>query len=126
MLLIDIVSSKQIHAVHGRSAVDEALRHVAEQARSELQPTDVLFRYGTKEFVALLGLSDAASAAAVAEKICGAVRRRPLTLRSGDAVAVDVVATVTTAAKGSTLRELITAAREQKDAVLDHRPPSVH
>jgi diguanylate cyclase (GGDEF)-like protein len=126
VVFIDVTSFKQIHVIHGRPAADEALRLVAEHTRAILQSTDVLFKYGVSEFVALLGVPDTQAATALADRICDSVRRHPLILRTGK-IAVDISATVIKAPQdATTLRQLIAVAREQKGTAPDNRPPSVH
>ncbi len=61
LLLIDVVGLKQINAVHGRDVGDEVLRHVARHTAAGLRVADILFRYGSDEFVALLNDSSAES-----------------------------------------------------------------
>jgi diguanylate cyclase (GGDEF)-like protein len=125
-VFIDVTSFKQIYVIHGRPAADEALRLVAEHTRAGLQPTDVLFKYGVCEFVALVDVPDTHAATALADRICDSVRRHPLVLRAGKTT-VDISATVIKAPQDATsLRQVITVAREQKSAAPDNRPPSVH
>jgi diguanylate cyclase (GGDEF)-like protein/putative nucleotidyltransferase with HDIG domain len=126
VVFIDVTSFKQIYVIHGRPAADEALRLVAEHTRAALQPTDVLFKYGVSEFVALVDVPDTHAATALADRICDSVRRHPLVLRAGKTT-VDISATVIKAPQdATTLRQVITVAREQKSAAPDNRPPSVH
>ena len=55
LLFIDVVGLKQINDAHGRNAGDEVLRHVARHTTAGLRVADILFRYGSDEFVALAG-----------------------------------------------------------------------
>src|SRR5262249_30393694 len=112
VMFIDVSSFKQIHMTHGPHAADEALRLVAQHTRAALQPTDVLFRYGVCEFVALLGIANTQGATALADGISESLKRHPLILRTG-AVTIDVTATVIKAPQDTTtLGQLIAAARE--------------
>jgi diguanylate cyclase (GGDEF)-like protein len=126
LVFIDVTSFRQLHMIHGRPVVEEALRLVAEHTRATLSSTDVLFKYGASDLVALLDVPDAKAATALADRICDSVRRHPLILRTGK-LTVDISATVIKAPQdATTLRQLIAVAREQKGAAPDSRSPSVH
>lgn len=73
-LMIDIDHFKKYNDRYGHLAGDECLRKVAKALEETLKrPADLLARYGGEEFTALLPLTDAAGAQAVAETMRSAV-----------------------------------------------------
>jgi diguanylate cyclase (GGDEF)-like protein/putative nucleotidyltransferase with HDIG domain len=66
---IDIVGLKHINETFGRAAGNAALLHVARCLRSELNSGDLLFRYKSDEFVAILKSSDSSSRASLSARI---------------------------------------------------------
>jgi diguanylate cyclase (GGDEF)-like protein len=92
LVSIDIVNLKQINQIHGHSAGDDALRHVARQAQSSLRVGDILFRTQSDEFVALLPAAATDAANGIARRIKQAVSDHPLPL-PGD-ISVQIAATV--------------------------------
>ncbi|PYR63107.1 MAG: hypothetical protein DMF91_04485, partial [Acidobacteria bacterium] len=83
LLLIDVVGLKEINTLHGRSTGDDVLRHVVRQTRAGLRVADILFRYGSNEFVALLNDTDPDTAIVVASRIRDSIRDQPFVLKSG-------------------------------------------
>jgi diguanylate cyclase (GGDEF)-like protein/putative nucleotidyltransferase with HDIG domain len=114
LLFIDVVALKQINIQHGRSAGDEVLRQVVRHARSGLRMADILFRYGSHEFVALLEATDLNSANAVALEIRHSIREHPVVIRHDRAIAIEVTVTCAFApGDGESLQNLIAAARSR-------------
>ena len=112
LLFIDIVALKQINTVHGRTVGDDVLRHVVRHARAGLRLADILFRYGSDEFVALVNDSSPDSAKLMGEGIRRAVRASPLALGANGSIQVDVtVIVVSCPADGDSLPTLIETAR---------------
>jgi diguanylate cyclase (GGDEF)-like protein len=112
LLFIEIVDLERITATHGQTVADEVLRHVVRHSRTRLRAADILFRYGSHEFVALLNDTDSATADTVAEGIRQALRENPLTLRTAAALPVDIeVNTVCAPRDGHSLTDLIATAR---------------
>ncbi len=77
VLMVDIDHFKAVNDQHGHLAGDAVLREVAQRAQRRLRHADLLARYGGEEFVALLPLTDAQGAVAVAEDIRQAIAVRP-------------------------------------------------
>ncbi len=73
LLLADVDHFKRINDGHGHAVGDEVLRLVARCLRETLRESDFCARFGGEEFVVLLPETDAAGAAAVAEKLRAAV-----------------------------------------------------
>lgn len=72
--MIDIDHFKRVNDVHGHLVGDEVLQSIAATLRSQVNPGDVLGRFGGEEFVVtLFGLRDTDAAAQVAERIRAAV-----------------------------------------------------
>jgi diguanylate cyclase (GGDEF)-like protein len=112
LMLIDIVRLREINSLYGREVGDEALRHVVEQARAVLRPSDVLFRYESDELIALVPNADLQTAAVVAQRIRHNVIENPLQLRKGATLALQVsIVLAATPRPGLTLREAMAAAR---------------
>lgn len=78
----DIDRFKEINALFGHVAGDEALRQVAQTLRGGVRPYDALGRYGGEEFLLILPGCDREAARSVAERVRSAVGR--LVLRLGE------------------------------------------
>jgi diguanylate cyclase (GGDEF)-like protein len=81
LVMIDIDHFKHINDRHGHPAGDAALQHCVRIWQAGLREVDSLGRLGGEEFCALLPLSlpgDLATAAAVAERLRGALAAQPL------------------------------------------------
>ena len=126
LLFIDVVHLKQINQQYGRSVGDEVLRHVALHAGACLTMTDILFRHGSDEFVALLNDSDVTLAQKLSERICENVRLNPLPLRSARALTIDIDITPVMAPRdGASLQDLIAAGRVRVAGRLAIGPDSI-
>jgi diguanylate cyclase (GGDEF)-like protein len=77
-LMIDLDSFKGINDVHGHAAGDAALVEVTRRLTEVLRVSDVLFRYGGDEFVALLPETDQEGAVRVAERLLERLREAPV------------------------------------------------
>lgn len=73
LLVIDIDHFKKVNDTFGHSAGDEVLKKIAETIQQCIRNTDLLFRYGGEEFVAILNNSDCITALEVAERILESV-----------------------------------------------------
>ena len=78
LALLDIDHFKQVNDRHGHRAGDDALRTVADLARSHLRETDVLGRVGGEELAWLMPESDLAGAAYAAERLCASIAATPI------------------------------------------------
>lgn len=111
LLFIDVVDLKRINATHGRKVGDAALVHVVRHATAGLRLADILFRYGSDEFVALLNDTNADSAVIVGERIREGLRSHPMTVDElSISVEVSVVA-VCSPSDGDVLPALVETAR---------------
>ena len=98
VLLVDLDDFKRVNDVHGHDAGDEVLAAVSGALRLGLREGDVLARYGGDEFCVLLAATEAATAAAVAERVrvsvaalrTGAVGEIVITTSIGLATSADI------------------------------------
>jgi diguanylate cyclase (GGDEF)-like protein len=74
LLVIDIDHFKQVNDQHGHAVGDELLIAVANRIQESIRTTDMLFRYGGEEFVAVLTNSDCEASYDIAERILQSVR----------------------------------------------------
>ena len=125
-LLIDVVHLQEINDQHGRAIGDAALRHVARHARACLRPSDILFRYGHDEFVALLNDAELETASAIALEILESIRSHHLTTDSGEVVSLDARVTPLVADGTSFNDHLASARRRMHEPATDIRKVSVH
>ena len=72
-IMLDIDHFKKINDSYGHAMGDEVLRNIAHICAAQLRESDIIGRYGGEEFVVLLPFTDAASAQAIAERLCHAV-----------------------------------------------------
>ena len=127
LLFIDVVDLKRINISYGRAVGDDVLVHVARQATAGLRLADILFRYGSDEFVALLNDATPDSAKVVGDRIGEGIRTHPLIVK-GQIIPVDVsVTSVTSPCDGASLPALVETARSRmNDATVAHKSPSAH
>src|SRR5215470_13963709 len=77
VVLVDVDHFEGINDEHGHLSGDEVLTQFAATAQGQLRATDFLGRYGGEEFLIGLSRTVLAEAGVVAERIRGAVERRP-------------------------------------------------
>jgi diguanylate cyclase (GGDEF)-like protein len=78
LLMLDLDLFKQVNDAHGHQVGDAVLAEVADRVRREIREVDVVARYGGEEFVFVLPETGREGAGYTAERVCEAVRRRPL------------------------------------------------
>jgi diguanylate cyclase (GGDEF)-like protein len=78
VLFVDLDHFKQINDTHGHACGDACLRHVSATLRRELEPSDLLGRYGGEEFLVVLPGRSTHAAREVGERLRAAVEGAPL------------------------------------------------
>jgi diguanylate cyclase (GGDEF)-like protein/putative nucleotidyltransferase with HDIG domain len=111
-LLFIVTEFRGINTVHGADAGNEALRHVVRQSTACLRVADILFRYDSSEFVALLNDADSEAANLIASEIRDSVTRVPLLAAGSGSLSISVgVTAVSYPSDGDSLQELVSTAR---------------
>ncbi|MGH2341314.1 PleD family two-component system response regulator [Segnochrobactraceae bacterium EtOH-i3] len=98
-LMIDIDFFKQVNDIYGHDGGDAVLTEMSRRIRASLRGLDLCCRYGGEEFVVVLPDSDAAQAAAVAERLRARITESPFSLGPGRG-AVPVTISIGIAALG--------------------------
>ncbi len=97
LIILDIDNFKSINDGFGHSFGDTVIAETAARIASCIRATDILFRYGGEEFVALLSNTNLNGATQLAERIRLAVNESPI--RDGDNEATTTVSIGTTELK---------------------------
>ena len=112
LLFIDIVGFKEITALYGRQASDNALRHVVHYLTIGLRRTDILFTSGPEELIALLSDTNTDLAEVIGLQIREAIHSNPFQSATDGSVELDIVVNaVSCPADGDGLRALVQTAR---------------
>jgi two-component system cell cycle response regulator len=88
IVLLDIDHFKRINDTHGHDAGDAVLKRFTELVQKQLRTSDVFFRLGGEEFVAVLPGADSAVAFSVAERLRSSIEATPFALADGREIAV--------------------------------------
>jgi two-component system cell cycle response regulator len=83
VLIFDIDHFKEVNDTHGHDAGDDVLRDFSDRIRRGVRGIDLVARYGGEEFMLVMPETDAAFAAAVAERLRSDVEKVPFKTRSG-------------------------------------------
>ena len=81
LMLFDIDHFKRVNDRYGHPAGDEVLRELASRAIRQVRSVDLVGRLGGEEFVVVMPETSLAGAAAVAERLRGAVADEPFVLQ---------------------------------------------
>ncbi len=73
VIMLDLDHFRRFNETFGHDAGDHALRVVAKVIAGELRPGDAAARYGGEEFIVVLPATDAAHAAAIAQRLNAAI-----------------------------------------------------
>jgi diguanylate cyclase (GGDEF)-like protein len=110
LVLVDVDNFKTVNDTYGHPVGDDALTHLANVLRTEVDPGNILCRLGGDEVAVLAPGADCASAQALAERFLTAVRASPLR-RPGRNLALTISCGVgCVSGPGAELRELYAAA----------------
>ncbi len=115
VILIELDNLRGINDSQGRRAGDLAVAHVAGIVRRILRGADILFRYGSGEFVAILNEAGEELASGVASRVATSLTAEVVRLPEGEALDISLsVGTATAPADGTTLSELVSAAGQRR------------
>lgn len=78
LIMADIDHFKRVNDEYGHPAGDEVLRQVARRLSANFRDSDMLFRYGGEEFVAILPETSAEGAMGLADRLRAAVCANPI------------------------------------------------
>jgi len=121
---------KAINRRLGREAGNRALGQVADAIKKVLRGADVLFRYGSDEFVVLLTQTEIEAARGVATRIAERISEQTLSAGASEDGPVGVTIGVASApADGVSVDELVNAARSRETTASPStrpHPPSIH
>jgi diguanylate cyclase (GGDEF)-like protein len=114
VVFVDVDRLKTINRKHGLHAGDEVLKHVTQTTRNILRVGDLFLRYGSDEFVVLLGDTDLATAQAIALRVVTSVSNSCVVLSNGEKISVRLLIGVASApSDGDSLDELVAVARNR-------------
>lgn len=127
LLFMSVLDFRMIVQEHGKDTATDVLRYVAHHSSGALRVADILFRYGTDEFVALLNDSDSDNGRLVAARIYESIKQQPFVLR-GTTLPIDLVMkSVSSPHDGISLAELIESAAHPKHPTLPPpEQPRIH
>ena len=77
-IIVDLDFLKKINDSLGHHHGDSAIKHIANVLKRNVRDVDTVGRFGGEEFVILLPETDLAPARMVAERICSAIREKPI------------------------------------------------
>jgi diguanylate cyclase (GGDEF)-like protein len=109
VLMIDLDRFKRINDSYGHQIGDQAIRAVAEVARTALRPTDIMARYGGEEFIITLTHTDTQGAIKVAERLREAVCELVLATPTGP-ISFTISVGISTHRRSALLEQIIGAA----------------
>jgi len=115
LAMIDVDHFKRINDSLGHLVGDRALEHIAAQLSGALRQSDIVFRYGGEEFLALLISADPRGAEVAAARLAEAVRVSPLEA-AGQNIALSVTVGL---ARVRDDESLLGAISRADDALLD-------
>ena len=90
VLLLDVDHFKRVNDQHGHAAGDAVLMQLAGRLRGVFRETDSLVRWGGEEMLVLVRETERGDAAALAERVCAAVREQPFDIGPGEVVNISV------------------------------------
>jgi diguanylate cyclase (GGDEF)-like protein len=78
LVIVDLDYLKRINDTLGHNSGDIAIKHIANVLKRNVRDVDTVGRYGGEEFVVLLPETDVQHARMVSERICSAIREKPI------------------------------------------------
>lgn len=120
LVFLDVDHFKQINDLHGHSAGDQALRHLADVLGERLRSTDLFCRLGGEEFAVLLPRTDKTQATEIAEALRLRLAATPLAIGETTLDMTLSAGVACLGADGSSLDELMKAA-DRRTYAAKHR-----
>lgn len=77
-IIVDLDYLKKINDTLGHQFGDQAIKHIANVMKRNVRDVDTVGRFGGEEFVVLLPETDLRHARMVADRICAAIREKPI------------------------------------------------
>jgi diguanylate cyclase (GGDEF)-like protein len=78
LFIVDLDFLKKINDSLGHNSGDIAIKHIANVIKRNVRDVDTVGRFGGEEFVVLLPETDVQHARMVSERICAAIREKPI------------------------------------------------
>lgn len=113
LLIFDLDHFKQINDNYGHTTGDDVLRECVKCSNQALRSTDILFRFGGEEFVALLPGVNATGAALAAERLRSIIEKHVFNSHQGS-----IAVTISIGTASLTLRETTKTIIERADKAL--------
>lgn len=129
LILVTLESLAVINQRFGREGGDQAVRKVADAMKKVVPDADILFRYGSSDFIVILTNTTPETLAVLASKVVEMVGSQTLSPQKPDDGRIAVKVCVASAPiDGSTVEALIDAARRRDSITASQRkyPPSIH
>lgn len=127
LAIVEVPNLRDLTESYGSNTVDDVLRHIVRHTRPNLRVTDLLFRCGIDQFVALLSNTDPTTADAIAERIRRNIVEHTLPLKAGGVLSVQVAVTcVSSPRDGGSFRELMAAAHLQLTSQQNDSSAQIH
>ncbi|MEM7046113.1 MAG: PleD family two-component system response regulator [Pseudomonadota bacterium] len=90
VMMMDVDHFKNFNDQHGHAVGDKVLHHLGFLFRDNTRQIDTVARYGGEEFVVVCPEVNETTATRIAERIRTSVENSPITLESGEALAVTI------------------------------------
>jgi diguanylate cyclase (GGDEF)-like protein/putative nucleotidyltransferase with HDIG domain len=126
ILFIDVDGLKAINQEMGRKTGDEVLARIVESTRRMLRGADLLFRFGSDEFVALLTETDSQTASSIGKAISAAVQQITFDRGAAQTTVSVSVGIATAPSDGRSLEQLVTIARRRSSSDPASTSDSIH
>ncbi len=110
LIAIDVDNMKYINDQYGQQRGDDVLRHIATSMLTAIRKSDICFRTGGDEFVALLPDCDKTAAVNIAKNIASNVSDQAVPVAESKFEKITISAGISTYVRGTDISEIISAA----------------
>lgn len=117
LMVIDVDEFKQINDTHGHLLGDSILKSVARVLSGSFRNTELVYRYGGDEFVALLSNTNIAGSRNVAERVKSTLEASSIQTDDGDKVSITASIGIAELGQGDDASRLFDRADEMMYAV---------